>query len=171
MTRGGKREGAGRKPGPNVTVRVTLPREVWAELEARAEQEGTTPGALLAAAYSQQRASREEEAQREKEVSTRRPQPKKRLAPEHLRRGYVPPVSLPTLEPMKPVTGKAAELLELLKDDGAVMVKVGNRYAVERDGAVGQSFTGATGGALLTRPGLLISAGPDRWTLTPQPLT
>lgn len=34
-----------------MTVRVTLPREVWAELEARAEQEGTAPGTLLATVY------------------------------------------------------------------------------------------------------------------------
>lgn len=52
--RGGKRAGAGRKPGVNVTVRVTLPREVWADLEAQAARDGTTPGLLLSAAYRNQ---------------------------------------------------------------------------------------------------------------------
>lgn len=50
-SRGGKRTGAGRKPGENVTVRVTLPRAVWTAVEARAALEITTPGELLAAAY------------------------------------------------------------------------------------------------------------------------
>jgi hypothetical protein len=49
--RGGKRTGAGRKPGENITVRVTLPRAVWTAVEARAALEVTTPGELLAAAY------------------------------------------------------------------------------------------------------------------------
>ena len=50
-SRGGKRTGAGRKPGENITVRVTLPRTIWAAVEARALFEVTTPGELLAAAY------------------------------------------------------------------------------------------------------------------------
>lgn len=50
-SRGGKRTGAGRKPGDNITVRVTLPRAVWTAVEARAVLEVTTPGELLAAAY------------------------------------------------------------------------------------------------------------------------
>lgn len=49
--RGGKRTGAGRKPGENVTVRVTLPRAVWAAVEARAALDLTTPGELLTTAY------------------------------------------------------------------------------------------------------------------------
>ncbi len=49
--RGGKRAGAGRKPGENVTVRVTLPRTVWTAVEARAILEVVTPGELLTAAY------------------------------------------------------------------------------------------------------------------------
>lgn len=50
-SRGGKRAGAGRKPGDNITVRVTLSRAVWTAVEARAILEVTTPGELLAAAY------------------------------------------------------------------------------------------------------------------------
>lgn len=49
--RGGKRTDAGRKPGDNVTVRVTLLRVVWTPLEARADLEETTPGEVLATAY------------------------------------------------------------------------------------------------------------------------
>jgi hypothetical protein len=49
--RGGKRIGAGRKLGDNVTVRVTLPRVVWTAVEAQAALEDATPGELLAAAY------------------------------------------------------------------------------------------------------------------------
>lgn len=97
--------------------------------------------------------------------STRLPRPKRRVAPEHLRPGYVPTAPLPALEPMKPVKGKAAELLELLKISGSEMVKDGNRYAVEQAGIKVATFSGASGGALLTRPGLLTSAGPDKWTL------
>lgn len=50
-SRGGKRTGAGRKPGETITVRVTLPRAVWTAVEARAALEITTSGELLAAAY------------------------------------------------------------------------------------------------------------------------
>ena len=49
--RGGKRTGAGRKPGENITVRVTLPRAVWTAVEARAALDLITPGELLTAAY------------------------------------------------------------------------------------------------------------------------
>lgn len=34
---GGKREGAGRKPGPNVRVSLLLSRELWATVQKKAE--------------------------------------------------------------------------------------------------------------------------------------
>jgi hypothetical protein len=40
---GGARKGAGRKPGPNVRVSISLPREVWASIKANAARLGTTP--------------------------------------------------------------------------------------------------------------------------------
>ena len=41
--KGGKREGAGRKPGPNVWVRLPVAREVWATIEADARLNNLTP--------------------------------------------------------------------------------------------------------------------------------
>lgn len=40
--KGGKRPGAGRKPGPNVWVRFSVSREVWATIEAEAKLNGVT---------------------------------------------------------------------------------------------------------------------------------
>ncbi|MFC6619687.1 hypothetical protein [Deinococcus radiophilus] len=37
---GGKRTGAGRPKSPNVTVRLSIPREVWAMVQADAERSG-----------------------------------------------------------------------------------------------------------------------------------
>lgn len=51
MTSIKKRVSAGRKPGDNVTVRVTLPRAVWTAVEVRAALTEATPGEVLAAAY------------------------------------------------------------------------------------------------------------------------
>ncbi|TSA79646.1 hypothetical protein FNU79_17580 [Deinococcus detaillensis] len=45
---GGKREGAGRKPCPNVWVRLPVPREVWAMIEVDAKRNGRTPEAEAA---------------------------------------------------------------------------------------------------------------------------
>jgi hypothetical protein len=42
---GGKRPGAGRKPGPNVWVRLPVPRQIWAMIEADAKRNGRTPEA------------------------------------------------------------------------------------------------------------------------------
>lgn len=71
----------------------------------------------------------------------------------------------------KPLKGKPAELRELLRQQGAEMVAEGNRYAVKVNGETLGTFAGATGGALLTREGMLIETAPGRWTLTPEPLT
>lgn len=39
---GGKRKGAGRPKSPNITVRLSIPREVWAMVQADAEAAGHT---------------------------------------------------------------------------------------------------------------------------------
>ncbi|WP_344983152.1 hypothetical protein [Deinococcus rubellus] len=46
---GGQRRGAGRKLGAAVRVSLSIPREVWAEIERRAVQEGVSPQQLSAA--------------------------------------------------------------------------------------------------------------------------
>lgn len=69
----------------------------------------------------------------------------------------------PVPAPLKPVRGKAAELLRLLSAEGAEMVQVGSRYGVEQGGEVIATFAAAAGGALLTRPGLLVETAPGRW--------
>lgn len=70
--------------------------------------------------------------------------------------------------PKSALKGKPAQLLELLKCPGVVMVRDGNRYAAQLDGQTLDTFAGATGAALLTRPGLLTLTAPDTWVLTPQ---
>ncbi|WP_420594468.1 hypothetical protein [Deinococcus sp.] len=45
---GGKRERAGRKPSPNLRVSLSVPREVWAELERLARQKNITAEQLAA---------------------------------------------------------------------------------------------------------------------------
>ena len=42
---GGPRKGAGRKPGPNTRVSLSVPREVWAQLIEEAAKKGISPEA------------------------------------------------------------------------------------------------------------------------------
>lgn len=56
-TRGGKRPGAGRKPGPNVWVRLPVSREVWAIIEADATLNSRTPQQHAADILAQHAAS------------------------------------------------------------------------------------------------------------------
>lgn len=46
MTRGGKREGAGRKGPPGRTRSLRLPAALWEALEAHAEADGVSVNAL-----------------------------------------------------------------------------------------------------------------------------
>lgn len=43
---GGKRQGAGRKPGPNVRVTLSVPREIWDNIGQQAENKGLSPEEL-----------------------------------------------------------------------------------------------------------------------------
>lgn len=63
--------------------------------------------------------------------------------------------------------GKTLDLYNLLLAGGE-MVAAGHEYEVVQEGKTVATFKGATGGALLTREGLLTKTGPSRWVLTPQ---
>lgn len=43
---GGKRQGAGRKPGPNIRVTLSVPREIWDNIGQQSKSKGLTPEEL-----------------------------------------------------------------------------------------------------------------------------
>lgn len=61
--------------------------------------------------------------------------------------------------------GKALDLYNLLLEGGE-MVAIGHEYGVVKEGKTIATFKGATGGALITREGLLTRTGPSSWVLS-----
>lgn len=61
--------------------------------------------------------------------------------------------------------GKVLDLYNLLLEGGE-MVAIGHEYGVVKEGKTVATFKGATGGALITREGLLTRTGPSSWVLS-----